>query len=113
MIEGHGRFVVGGKVITNSGTFHPKQPTPDGRRPGVEHRNGSPGDLPYVAGFSAAPDTKRPPELMPDPEVPKKLKLLWVACGSKDGLLRVSQGVHAHLKEKGGASCVERRRKRA
>jgi len=55
----------------------------------------------YVGGFSAAPDTKRPPELVPDPEVPKKLKLLWVACGSKDGLLRVSQGVHAYLKEKG------------
>jgi enterochelin esterase-like enzyme len=55
----------------------------------------------YVAGFSAAPDTKRPPELVPDPEVPKRLKLLWVACGNKDGLLRVSQGVHAYLKEKG------------
>jgi enterochelin esterase-like enzyme len=55
----------------------------------------------YVGGFSAAPDTKRPPELVPDPEVPKRLKLLWVACGSKDGLLRVSQGVHAYLKEKG------------
>ena len=53
----------------------------------------------YVAGFSAAPDTKRPPELVPDPEVPKKLKLLWVACGNKDGLLRVSQGVHAYLKQ--------------
>ncbi|MBZ5584121.1 MAG: esterase family protein [Acidobacteriia bacterium] len=55
----------------------------------------------YVGGFSAAPDTKRPEELVPDPEVPKKLKLLWVACGNKDGLLRVSQGVHAYLKEKG------------
>jgi len=55
----------------------------------------------YVGGFSAAPDTKRPPELVPDPEVPRKLKLLWVACGGKDGLLRVSQGVHAFLKEKG------------
>jgi enterochelin esterase-like enzyme len=54
----------------------------------------------YVGGFSSAPDTKRPPELVPDPEVPKKLKLLWVACGNKDGLLRVSQGVHAYLKEK-------------
>jgi enterochelin esterase-like enzyme len=55
----------------------------------------------YVGGFSAAPDTKRPPELVPNPEGPKKLELLWVACGSKDGLLRVSQGVHAYLKEKG------------
>jgi len=55
----------------------------------------------YVGGFSAAPDTKAPPELVPDPAVPKKLKLLWLACGNKDGLIRVSQGVHAYLKEKG------------
>ena len=55
----------------------------------------------YVGGFSAAPDTKSPPELVPDPELPKKLKLLWLACGNKDGLLRVSQGVHQYLKEKG------------
>jgi len=31
----------------------------------------------------------------------KKLKLLWIACGNKDGLIRVSQGVHKYLKEKG------------
>ena len=50
---------------------------------------------------SLAPDTKNPPDLVPDPEVPKKLKLLWLACGNRDGLLRVSQGVHRYLKEKG------------
>ena len=55
----------------------------------------------YVGGFSAAPDTKAPPDLVPDPAVPKRLKLLWLACGNKDGLIRVSQGVHAYLKEKG------------
>jgi enterochelin esterase-like enzyme len=55
----------------------------------------------YVGGFSAAPDTKAPPQLVPDPAVPRKLKLLWLACGNKDGLIRVSQGVHAYLKEKG------------
>jgi enterochelin esterase-like enzyme len=55
----------------------------------------------YVGGFSAAPDAKNPPELVPDPEVPKKLKLLWVACGGKDGLLRISQGIHQYLKDKG------------
>jgi hypothetical protein len=31
MIEEQGSFAVGGKVITNSGTFNPKQPTPDGQ----------------------------------------------------------------------------------
>jgi enterochelin esterase-like enzyme len=55
----------------------------------------------WVGGFSSAPDTRNPPELVPDPTVPKKLKLVWLACGNKDGLIRVSQGVHAYLKEKG------------
>jgi enterochelin esterase-like enzyme len=55
----------------------------------------------YVGGFSSAPDTKAPPELVPDPAVPKRLKLLWLACGNRDGLIRISQGVHAYLKEKG------------
>ena len=31
MIQEQGSFAVGGKVITNSGTFNPKQPTPDGQ----------------------------------------------------------------------------------
>jgi enterochelin esterase-like enzyme len=56
----------------------------------------------WVGGFSSAPNTKPPSELVPDPEKAKsKLKLLWIACGKKDGLIRISQGVHAYLKEKG------------
>jgi enterochelin esterase-like enzyme len=55
----------------------------------------------YVGGFSSAPNTKPPAELMPDPTAAKdKLKLLWVACGNKDGLIRISQGLHAYLKQK-------------
>jgi enterochelin esterase-like enzyme len=55
----------------------------------------------WVGGFSSAPNTKRPAELVPDPSKAKeKLKLLWVACGNKDGLIRISQGVHVYLKEK-------------
>ena len=30
----------------------------------------------------------------------RQLKLLWLSCGNKDGLIRISQGVHAYLKEK-------------
>ena len=30
-IQDQGSFAVGGKIITNSGTFNPKQPTPDGQ----------------------------------------------------------------------------------
>ena len=55
----------------------------------------------WVGAFSSAPNTKPPAQLVPDPAAAKeKLKLLWVSCGNKDGLLRISQGVHAYLKEK-------------
>ena len=55
----------------------------------------------WVGGFSSAPNTKPPEQLVPDPEVAKnQLKLLWLSCGNKDGLIRISQGVHAYLKEK-------------
>jgi enterochelin esterase-like enzyme len=55
----------------------------------------------WVGGFSSAPNTKRPAELVPDPAAAKaKLKLLWLSCGNKDGLIGISQGVHAYLKEK-------------
>src|SRR5262245_54230945 len=56
----------------------------------------------WVGAFSPAPNTKPPAQLVPDPAVAKeKLKLLWLACGKRDGLIRISQGVHAYLKEKG------------
>jgi enterochelin esterase-like enzyme len=55
----------------------------------------------WVGGFSSAPNTKPPGELVPDPvSAARQLKLLWLSCGNKDGLIRISQGVHAYLKEK-------------
>lgn len=55
----------------------------------------------WVGGFSSAPNTKPPGELIQDPaDASKKLKLLYVSCGDKDGLLRISQGVHSMLEEK-------------
>jgi enterochelin esterase-like enzyme len=55
----------------------------------------------WVGGFSSAPNTKPPTELVPDHAAARdKLKLLWLSCGNKDGLLRISQGVHTYLKEK-------------
>jgi enterochelin esterase-like enzyme len=54
----------------------------------------------WIGAFSAAPNTKPAKELLPDPAAAKaKLKLLFVSCGKKDGLIRISQGVHAYLKE--------------
>ncbi len=55
----------------------------------------------WVGGFSSAPNTKRPADLLKDPaESAKKLRLLYVSCGDKDGLLRISEGVHKMLDEK-------------
>lgn len=55
----------------------------------------------WVGGFSSAPNTKRPADLIEDPaEATKKLRLLYLACGDKDGLFRISQGVHNMLDEK-------------
>ncbi|MDB5385779.1 MAG: putative esterase [Planctomycetaceae bacterium] len=55
----------------------------------------------WVGGFSSAPNTRPPAELIKDPEEAKrKLRLLYVACGDKDGLFRISQGVHNRLDEK-------------
>ena len=55
----------------------------------------------WVGGFSSAPNTKQPTELVPDTEkVKKMLKLLWISCGDSDGLLRVSKRTHDYLVEK-------------
>jgi enterochelin esterase-like enzyme len=54
----------------------------------------------WVGGFSSAPNTKRPADLVKDPAAAaKKLRLLYVACGDKDGLARISEGVHKMLDE--------------
>jgi enterochelin esterase-like enzyme len=52
----------------------------------------------WVGGFSSAPITKKPEELLPDPEeAKKKLKLLWISCGDKDRLISFSQRTHEYL----------------
>ncbi len=54
----------------------------------------------WVGPFSAAPNTKPAEELIPDVAAAKaKLKLLWISCGNKDGLIRISQNVHQFLKK--------------
>lgn len=56
----------------------------------------------WIGGFSSAPNTKAPEELIPDPAgTRKQLKLLWLSCGNKDGLIRISQRMQRYLKEKG------------
>ena len=56
----------------------------------------------WVGPFSTAPNTKPAEELIPNVEKAKaKLKLLWISCGNKDGLIRISQNVHQFLKKNG------------
>jgi enterochelin esterase-like enzyme len=56
--------------------------------------------LAWLGGFSAAPNTKPLAELIPDPAAARKnLKLFYLSCGNKDGLISGSQGVHAFLKQ--------------
>jgi len=54
----------------------------------------------WVGGFSSAPNTREGKQLLADPEAArKKLKLLWVSCGNKDGLFFISQRTHRYLAE--------------
>jgi len=55
----------------------------------------------WVGGFSSAPNTKRPEQLVPNPdEANKKLKLLWISCGDADGLITFSKRTHDYLFQK-------------
>ena len=53
----------------------------------------------WVGGFSSAPNIKKPVELVPDPEKTKQqLRLLWISCGDKDGLITFSKRTSYYLK---------------
>lgn len=54
----------------------------------------------WVGGFSSAPNTKMPQELMPKPEEAKKqLKMLFISCGDDDRLITFSKRTHEYLFE--------------
>jgi enterochelin esterase-like enzyme len=65
------------------------------------------GTFAYIGGMSSAPNTNEfgglsDTKLLPDLVAAKEhLKILWLGCGNKDGLISVSQHVHQHLKEQG------------
>ena len=57
--------------------------------------------FPWIGGFSSAPNTHSPEQLVPDPaRANQMLKLLWISDGDKDGLIYIGQRTHAYLKEK-------------
>jgi enterochelin esterase-like enzyme len=52
----------------------------------------------WIGGFSSAPNTKKPEELVPDPvKAKEQLKLLWISCGDNDRLLSFSKRTHDYL----------------
>jgi enterochelin esterase-like enzyme len=54
----------------------------------------------WVGGFSSAPNTSQPPQLVKDSAAARqKLKLLWVSCGDQDSLFNISENVHKYLEE--------------
>lgn len=56
----------------------------------------------YVGGFSSAPNTNTPEVLIPDVAKTKaENKLLWMVCGSRDGLMYNSSRLKAFCDEKG------------
>lgn len=56
----------------------------------------------WIGGFSSAPNTKKPEELVPDAETLKqKLKLLFISCGASDGLISFSKRTHDYLQQHG------------
>jgi len=62
---------------------------------------GNLGTFAWIGSFSAAPNTKEPKLLVPDPDkAKKKLKLLWISCGDMDNLITFSQRTHEYLNAK-------------
>jgi enterochelin esterase-like enzyme len=56
------------------------------------------GTFAWIGSFSAAPNTKQPEELLPNPEqAKKKAQLIWISCGDDDGLLMFSKRTHDYL----------------
>jgi enterochelin esterase-like enzyme len=59
---------------------------------------GNPDKFAWVGGFSSAPNTRMPEQLLPDPDKAiDQLKLLYISCGDKDNLIHVSQRTSQYL----------------
>ncbi|MCU0796039.1 MAG: alpha/beta hydrolase-fold protein [Akkermansiaceae bacterium] len=53
-----------------------------------------------VGAFSAAPNTRSPEQLVPEPAVTRvRIRLLYISCGNKDGLINFSQRTHRYLRD--------------
>jgi enterochelin esterase-like enzyme len=54
----------------------------------------------WIGGFSSAPNTKIPQELVPDAAAAReKIKLLFISCGAGDRLISFSKRTHDYLQQ--------------
>lgn len=52
----------------------------------------------WIGGFSSAPNTRQPKELLPDPVSAKgKISLIWISCGDQDRLLPITERTRDYL----------------
>src|SRR5699024_95068 len=52
----------------------------------------------WVGGFSSAPNTSEPEQLLPDPQQAKeKLIVLWLSFGNEEGLMRMIIRSHQYM----------------
>jgi enterochelin esterase-like enzyme len=57
------------------------------------------GTFDWIGGFSSAPNTRSPQDLVPYPLLPRQqLKLFWISGGNQDPLIDIGQELHAYLK---------------
>ncbi len=54
----------------------------------------------WLGAFSSGPNARSSEDLLPDPAAAQSLKLLWLSCGNRDGLIHVSQDLHAYMKSR-------------
>ena len=63
---------------------------------------GHPEAFAWVGGFSSAPNTRPAAELLRDKAAARRqLKLVYLSCGKRDGLINVSQSMHRELRDLG------------
>ncbi|WP_440119499.1 alpha/beta hydrolase [Paenibacillus sp. QZ-Y1] len=52
----------------------------------------------WIGAFSAAPNTRAPGEIVPNPvETSALVRKLWLSCGDQDNLKHISDNLHAYL----------------
>lgn len=53
----------------------------------------------WIGAFSSAPNTKPPTQLFTDLQGARELRLIYLSCGNKDGLINFSQDAHRYLRD--------------